>query len=221
MADDEKPDDASKTEDPTPKKLEEGRKRGQVAQSRDLNTWVILLAATILIGTATPYMFSRLTDFLREFFAQAHTMPGTPGGIGMVLTETFKHAASASIFFFIALFLAALIGPLMQIGPMLAPEVLKPDPSKISIFKGFARLFSLRSIMEFVKGLLKMTTVGVVGFVLIYPYFDGIEHTIDLTPIEMLEESESLSIRMMVGILVALLAISLADLLYQKWEFNK
>jgi len=219
--DDEKPDEASKTEDPTPKKLEEGRKRGQVAQSRDLNTWITLLAATILIGTATPYMFSRLTDFLKAFLAEAHTMPGTPGGIGMVMTEIFRQSASASIFFFIALLLAAIAGPFLQIGPLLAPEVLKPDISKISIFKGFARLFSLRSIMEFVKGLLKITMIGVVGYMMISPYFDGIEHSINISPMEMLEESKSLSLRMMIGILVALFAIALADLLYQKWEFNK
>ena len=77
---DDKPDESSKTEEATPKKLEEARKRGQVAQSRDLNTWIVLLAATLLIGTATPYMFAELSDFLKEFFAQAHTMSGTPGG---------------------------------------------------------------------------------------------------------------------------------------------
>lgn len=75
--------------------------------------------------------------------------------------------------------------------------------------------------MEFVKGLLKITAIGVVGFVMIYPYFDGIEHSIDMNPTTMLEETKSLSIRMMVGILVVLLAIALGDFLYQKWEFNK
>ncbi len=221
MADDEKPDDASKTEDPTPKKLEEGRKRGQVAQSRDLNTWIMLLAATILIGTATPHMFEQMTSFLRAFLAEAHTMPGTPGGIGALLTETAEKSIHASLAFFIALIVAAIIGPFMQVGPLLAPEILKPDWSKVSIFKGVERLFSIKSIMEFIKGLLKIATIAIVGFVMVYPYFASIDHTIDLTPMQLLEESESLAIRMMIGILVALLAIALADLLFQKWEFNK
>lgn len=221
MAEDEKPDDASKTEDPTPKKLEEGKKRGQVAQSKDLSTWVMLLAATILMGTATPYMFTSLTDFLKNFFAQSYTFTGTAGGVGFILTEIFFHSVKASLVFFIVLIVAAIAGPMMQVGPMIAPEVLKPDFSKVSIIKGFGRLFSLRSIMEFVKGLLKITAIGVVGFVMIYPYFDGIEHSIDMNPTTMLEETKSLSIRMMVGILVVLLAIALGDFLYQKWEFNK
>ncbi len=218
---DDQPDEASKTEDATPKKLEDARKRGQVAQSRDLNTWIILLTATLLIGTAAPLMFSNLTDFLAEFLAQAHTMPGTPGGIGIVLTETMRRSLSATYFVFLALIAAAIAGPLLQVGPLVAPEVLKPDLSKVSVFKGFARLFSLKSLAEFIKGLLKMSAVGIVGFVMVYPYMDGAEHSIELTPVQMLEEIESLSIRMMIGILVALLAIALADLLFQKWEFAK
>lgn len=221
MAEDEKPDDASKTEDPTAKKLEEGRKRGQVAQSRDLNTWIMLLAATILIGTATPYMFEQMTSFLRVFLAEAHTMPGTPGGIGDILTKTVEKSVHASLVFFLALMVAAIIGPFLQVGPLLAPEILKPDWSKVSIFKGIERLFSIKSIMEFVKGLLKIATIAIVGFVMVYPYFTTVDRTIELTPMQLLEESESLSIRMMIGILVALLAIALADLFFQKWEFNK
>lgn len=218
---DDKPDESSKTEEATPKKLEEARKRGQVAQSRDLNTWIVLLAATLLIGTATPYMFAELTDFLKQFLAEAHTMPGTPGGVGIILTETAHHAISATFVVFLALLVSAIIGPMMQVGPMIAPEVLKPDWSKVSIFKGFARLFSIKSIAEFIKGLLKISAIAIVGFVMVYPYLDGVEHTIDLTPVQMLEETKSLAIRMMIGILVALLAIALADLLFQKWEFNK
>lgn len=218
---DDKPDDASKTEDPTPKKLEEARKRGQVAQSRDLNTWIMLLAATLLIGTATPYMFSDLTGFLKEYLAQAHTIPGTPGGIGIILTETARHALTATFVVFLALLVSALIGPLMQVGPLIAPEVLKPDLSKISPMKGFGRLFSLKSIVEFIKGILKITAIGTIGFVMVYPYLDGAEHSIDMTPLETLDEIKLLALRMMTGILVALLAIALADFLFQKWEFNK
>lgn len=221
MAEDDKPDDASKTEDASPKKLEEARKRGQVAQSRDLSTWVMFLAATLLVGTATPGMFSDLTDFLKAFLANAHEMPATTGGIGVVLRQVFDHTLGATFIFFLVLIVAAIFGPTMQIGLLIAPEVLKPDLSKISIMKGFSRLFSMRSIVEFIKGLLKMIAIGLVGFTLVTPYLNGIEHTIDQSPMVVLEETKSLSIRMLIGILVALLAISLADFLYQRWEFMK
>lgn len=221
MADDEKPDDASKTEDASAKKLEEARNRGQVAQSRDLSTWVMFLVAAILVGAATPYMFSSLTHILRGFLENAHAMPQAPGGIGIILSELFFDTLGATFVIFLALLVAAIAGPAMQIGFILAPEVLKPDLSKISIAKGFARLFSFRSLFEFIKGLLKITAIGLVGYYLTAPYYGAIEHTIDLPTLGMLDETRALSVRMLIGILIALLAISLADFMYQRWEYMK
>lgn len=119
------------------------------------------------------------------------------------------------------LIVAAIFGPTMQIGLLYAPEVLKPDLSKISPQKGLKRLFSLKSVVEFIKGLLKLIAIGVVGYVMTEPYFDGMSLTIDQDPKDMLEEMKFLTIRMMSGILVALLAIALADFLYQRWEYMK
>ncbi len=220
MADDEQ-DDASKTEDPSAKKLEEGRNRGQVAQSRDLSTWVMLLAATLLLGTATPSMFSDLTVFMRTFLESAHALPTGPGGLSAILSDTFMAGFKACAVFFVILMFAAILGPTMQIGLMFAPDVIKPDLSKISLMKGMKRLFSIKSIVEFIKGVLKMVAIGAVGFTLVAPYLDGIEHTIDISPMESLLEMKSLALRMMTGILIALLSIALADFLFQRWEFMK
>lgn len=221
MSDDDKEDDASKTEDPSSKKLEEGRKRGQVAQSRDLSTWVMLLAATLLIGTATPSMFLYYTNDLKVFLEHAHEFRAGSQGIGDILTSVTLISIKGSFLFFIILMFAAVLGPAMQIGIMISPEVLKPDFSKVSIFKGFARLFSLKSVVEFLKGLLKMIAIGAIGFSLVMPYLDGVEHSINMSPFDILVETKSLTIRMMIGILIALLAIALTDFLYQRWEFMK
>jgi len=221
MADDDKEDDASKTEDPSAKKLEESRKRGQVAQSRDLSTWVMFLAATLLIATATPSMFANFADELKAFLEHAHEFTMGSPDIESLLASTMMIAFKGSFLFFVILIFAAIIGPVMQIGLMLSPEVLKPDFSKISIVKGFSRLFSMKSFVEFLKGLLKMSAIGAVGFTLVAPYLNNIEHSIDTSPFEILVETKYLAIRMMIGILIALLAIALADFLYQRWEFMK
>ncbi|HAJ90397.1 MAG TPA: flagellar biosynthesis protein FlhB [Rhodospirillaceae bacterium] len=221
MSDDDKDDDASKTEDPSAKKLEEARKRGQVAQSRDLSTWMMFLAATLLIGTATPSMFAYFTTELKAFLEHAHEFTMGSADIEGLLATTTLITLKGTFIFFIVLIFAAILGPTMQIGLLLAPDVLKPDPSKISIIKGFGRLFSMKSVVEFLKGLLKMTAIGAVGFSLVAPYLNHIEHSIDTSPFDILIETKSLAIRMLIGILIALLAIALSDFLYQRWEFMK
>ena len=220
MAEDDQ-DEASKTEDASPKKLEEARKRGQVPQSKELNTWIMLLAATLLIGNATDGMFRTLSADLKIYLEQPHLMATGIGGIGAVLSSlTWKVIGIISVPFLV-LFFAALLGPFTQVGFVISPEVLKMDFSKVSPVKGFARLFSIRSVVEFLKGLLKLGVIGTVGFVLVYPYFATIEHTMDQSLGVMLENLHAMTMRMMIGILVALLMIAIADVLFQRWEFAK
>ncbi len=221
MAENEQEDDASKTEDPSSKKLEEGRKRGQVAQSRDLSTWIMLLAATLLIGTATPTMFSNMTHDLRSYLEHAHDMPTGAGGISQVLTETLRIGLKGTFIFFIILIFAAIFGPAMQVGFMISPEVLAPDWSKVSISKGLARLFSIKSVVEFIKGLLKISAIGFVAYIMVAPYMNSIEHSINIPIIDILTETQSLSVRMMIGILTVFFIIAMADFLFQRWEFMK
>jgi flagellar biosynthetic protein FlhB len=221
MADDDKEDDASKTEDPSAKKLEESRKRGQVAQSRDLSTWVMFLAATLLIATATPSMFTNFANELKAYLEHANEFTMGSPDIESLLSSTMMIAFKGTFLFFIILIFAAIVGPAMQIGLVLSPDVLKPDFSKISIVKGFGRMFSMKSFVEFLKGLLKMSAIGAVGFSLVAPYLNHIEHSINTSPFDILVETKFLAVRMMIGILIALLAIALADFLYQRWEFMK
>lgn len=219
MSDDD--DDASKTEDASGKKLEEARKRGQVPQSKELNTWIMLLAATLIIGIASNGMFRDFRDYLKVFLEQPEMMASGPGGIGSVLANTTIKMLELMALPLMLLFVAALIGPFTQVGFLVAPDVLKFDFSKVSIVKGFGRIVSMRSVVEFIKGLLKIGVIGTVGFVLVKPYMGSLEHTLDQSVGTMLSNLHAMTMRMMIGILVALLIISIADVLYQRWEFGK
>jgi flagellar biosynthesis protein FlhB len=222
MAEDgEKPDESSKTEEPTTKKLEEARKRGQVAQSKEINSFVILLIITLVIAIGSQPIFSNFTDFLKVFLEQPHLLPSMPGGLGTILGDTFLKTVGFIFLIFAALIVAAIFGPFAQVGPMFAPEVIKPELSKISIIKGFQRLFSLKSVVEFIKGLLKIFVIGLVGYFLTAPYFNAIEITVDQPLEQLLYDMYMLTLRIMVGFVVVMMLIGIADLLYQRWEFTK
>lgn len=218
---DENTDESQKTEDPTPKKLEEARKKGQVALSREVNNWVVLFAATLLIMTLAGTMMVDLQKMMSVYLAQAHALPGAPGGLGLVLGEALETVLFIMALPFALLMIAAFLAPFLQIGPLFAPEVIKPDLSKISIIKGFGRLFSLRSLVEFVKGILKISIIGVVATIIIFPYFDKLEHMIDQPMLLVMEELQFLVVKMMFGVLVVLMIIAGLDLIYQRFEYQK
>ncbi|MEM9469234.1 MAG: flagellar biosynthesis protein FlhB [Pseudomonadota bacterium] len=221
MAEGEEEDESSKTEEPTPKKLEESRKKGQVALSREVNNWVMLFAGTIVVLAIGPSAMNSMTSHMKTYFEKAHLLPTIPGGSGFVLGESFIEIMTILALPLIILMMAAFVGPFLQIGPLFAPEVIKPDISKVSVFKGFKRLFSMRSVMEFVKGILKIGIIGVIGVILLYPFYGSIDHMIGLPLPAMMDEIQGLVLRLMSGILLVLMVVAVADLVYQRYEHYK
>lgn len=214
-------DDSGKTEDPTPKKLEEARKKGQVPISREINNWVMLTAGTIVVLAMGPSMMEDLTGIFRTYLEQAASLPPVPGGLQFVVMEALRETLKVLALPLLFLIVAAFIGPFAQVGPLLAPEILKMDISKISPSKGMSRLFSLKSIMEFVKGILKMAVVSAVGFIILKPYFAHIEHMVGLEIPSALDEMKTLITKLLIGILVVLFIIAGLDLMYQRFEHMK
>jgi len=221
MADGEQPDEAQKTEDPTQKKIEESRKKGQVALSREVKSWVMLFAGTLLIAALAPSFFRDLSKIMVLFIEQSHALPADAAGLGQVLSTTFMEVMKKMVLPLIILIMAAFFAPFLQVGPLFAPESIKPDLSKISIIKGFGRLFSMRSLTEFAKGVFKMAAVGAVGTVILLPYFDNMEHFIGLPMILVLKELQSLVIKLMIGVLIIALIIAVIDLVYQRFDNAK
>lgn len=214
-------DDSQKTEEPSQKKLEEARKRGQVAISREVNNWIMLLTSTILVGTFSLRMCGLLGDHLRVYMEHAGDLPPAPGGLSIALGESFNGVLGIMALPLIVLMAAALIGPFAQVGPVFSPETLKPDLSKISPKKGMERLFSRRALMEFFKGILKIGLVGAVGTIILRPYFGQIDHLVGLPVPMMLDELKALVMRMMIGVLIVLAVLAAIDLLYQRVEHYK
>ncbi len=221
MSDGDQPDDAQKTEEPSAKKLEESRKKGQVALSRELNSWVMLLAGTILIMASADSLFSSLSHIMKSYIEHAHDFPSMPGGMRIILGETYWKVLGVMAFPLIFLMAAAFLSPFIQVGPLFAPEVLKPDFSKISIIKGFGRLFSMRSLMEFAKGVTKLFLVGLVGTVILYPYFGQQEHLIGMPILLLLDELQYLVVKLMLGVLVVMLVVAVIDVSFQRFEHYK
>lgn len=216
MAEGDEQDDAQRTEDPTPKKLEEARKRGQVPMSRETNTWLMLLVATIVIVAMGPDMGRRISELLRVMIDQSWQIHGSPGilkALGRVVLDVFIIVGAP----FAVLMLAAAAGPFAQIGPMFAPETIAPKLDKVSPVAGFGRLFSKRSLFEFIKGVIKIGIIGTVSGVVLYPFLDQIEHFIDLPIPQLMDEMMDLFIELMTAILTVLFLLAGMDLLFQRY----
>jgi flagellar biosynthetic protein FlhB len=219
MAEGEGGSDDQKTEDPTPRKLEEARKRGQVVSSREINNWILLFVATLVIVSAGPPLAARLKQTLRVFLERPHDMPTDPGGMGVILRGLMGEVALVLSLPMLLLVVAAIVAGVVQTGGLFSAESLKPDIKKISIIAGMGRLFSKRAIVEFLKGLAKLGVVGFAMAMAIMPYMTGVEHFIGLEPSQSMFEMESLFLKLMVAALIVLFVIAIGDYIYQRHEF--
>jgi flagellar biosynthetic protein FlhB len=217
----EEEDNAKKTEEPTERKLSEARKKGEVAQSQEVKTWMILLGGTAGLILMAPSMGTSVSRAVQPFIQSPHAIPmdfehlflvmaDMTGKIGLILAPLLG-----------LLLVLALISNIAQFGLLFTPEKLKFDISKLSLVKGVKRMVSMRAVMEFLKGIFKLVAVGVVSFLLVLPFLS------DLTLMPRMELGQSLDRIFVIatvlaaGTVAVMTLVAAMDFAFQKHTFTK
>jgi flagellar biosynthetic protein FlhB len=214
-------EDSQKTEEPTQKRLTDARKRGQVPSSREINHWFILLAATLVIGMMLPQSLADLTRTLAPFLSSAHAIDLSAENLPGIFMALFADVGDALLVPLALLVLAALAAGLVQNGFVFAGELIQPSLEKISLLGGFKRLFSAKSVLEFIKGLLKITIVGAAAVVTVVPELGDLDALTTYEPQAMLGRAQDLVFRLMVAVLSVMSVIAGVDYLYQRIEYRR
>lgn len=217
----EEQDQSQKTEEPTQKRLDEARSKGQVASSREVNHWFMILAAALVVILFAPAAVADIGRVLRTFLEAPDAIPTDLGHLRHLLLRTFGGLLLAGLLPLALLIAAALGAGLFQHGFLLSAEQIKPKLEKISPLQGMKRLFSLRSFAEFVKGVLKLAVVGTVGTMLLLPELRSLTNLPTLETVQLLYLVRELAIRLLVGVVAVMTVIAGLDYLYQRYEYMK
>ena len=156
---------------------------------------------------------------LQSFIAKPDQVSPDAASLSHIFGETIQRAALAIFMPLLILLVGAFCGPLLQTGFLLSAGPLIPKFSKISPLEGIKRLFSTRTLVEFLKNLAKLAVVGSVVFMLLSPVLPDIGHFITLSPGDTLEEFRHLLLRLTFGIFVTLTFIMMFDVIYQRMAF--
>ena len=214
-------DDASKTEDPTSKKLEDARDKGQVAVSKEISSWFALLGGLLVVGVFGAALCKELYRLLRPFLEKPHEIQPDTGGLANVLGYLVAGVGFALLIPVLIFVSFAFLSNYMQNGILFAPEAIAPKLQNISPIKGMKRIFSLKGFVEFLKGLFKITIIGVLLAVLLWPELSRLEEIMQLEPVTMLEEIRWMLIKLLGGAVAVMAVIAFADLMYQRYQFTK
>ena len=211
-----------RTEKATPKRRQESRRKGRVAQSREIPSVMILVTAIGVFFFAGGKIFEMLTAFTGATFQQVSTFR---------LNDV---ATTASYFTGLLLFFAKLTLPLMlavlaagvcaniaQFGFLFTTEALTPKLSRLSPITGIKRLFSLRSLVELAKSVLKILAIGATAYFLIRGELHVMPELVLGSVFDILDFTGRVAFKICLGACVTLIVLAALDFAYQRWEYEK
>jgi len=212
--------DPAKTEKATPKRRQEARERGQVTRSVEINSVVILLAALLTFRYAGPYMVDSMNQLTVLTYQNINT------SFGMENLYSFAIFYMLQIMKIITPILAVilmvgLMANYLQVGVLFSLKPLIPKFSHVNPMAGFQRLFSRRSLAEFIKSVLKLLIIGWIGYQGIKAALPDLVPAMDMQGTEALKFVGMLTMKILNRIILALIVLALLDYFYQRWEYNE
>lgn len=210
-----------KSEAPTPKKLEDAKKKGQVARSKDVNLAFTLLASTIVINLAGEYVFRSLKGIVLEILNSNYYENFNAGTLVSILKIYVPKCILLIFVFAIPILIFGIASSFIQTGFMFTTEVLKPDLKKLNFIEGFKRMFSIRSVVELLKDSVIVVVVGYVGYSFLKSSYPNIFRLFDMS-INMLPQlTFGLIKSIFLKITIIMMIIATVDFIYQKFKFKK
>lgn len=157
-------DRSSKSEEPTDKKLQDARKKGDVPSSREPSNLMGVLSLCLITVFLAPAVFTSLAEVLSSPMTAASSLEVGAGrtgmrDLGLVMNNMVASTAKVLMPIAVLMVMASLFGVLVQGETVVSVERIKPKASKLSLIEGFKRLFSADAMVEFVKNLAKVAVI--------------------------------------------------------------
>lgn len=216
----ENEDGTEKTEDASSKKIEDARKKGNVARSRDLSTAALLIvAAATLYGTGNLIAVDLLKVFRFNFDIEREDVFDMARMI-YHMYESIIAMVDSLIIMMSVLFVAGVIGSIVMGGFNFTWEPLLPKFSKLNPIAGLKRMFSVQSLVELLKSIAKVTLVGVIAWFVLTYYLPEMTSLTYETLGEAIEHAVTILIWAFIFVSSALIVIAAIDIPYQAWKHS-
>lgn len=214
--------DQEKTESPSPQRLEKAREDGQVPQSRELSTFVLLMAGGAALWVMAGHLGQTMSGIMRGGLQFEPAIARDPAHVMAQLSRQFFEAALALSPFFLLLLIAIFAAPLLLRGWLFSPKALAPKFSRLDPLAGMKRILSHQGLVELLKAIAKAGLLGAVAVWIIRSNFEAILGLGSEAPASAIRHMGDLIGKVFLLISGAMIFIVLLDVPYQLWShYNK
>lgn len=214
-------DESEKTFDPTPRKLQQAREKGDVIKSQDVSALLILAVGSMILINMGGRISGEIMAYCRNFIERPEQIEISGGSLQRLMLDIMYHVGLALAVLMGAMSIAAIAGHTGQTGLMFNGEKLIPKPDKISPIAGFKRLFGKDALVQFLKTLFKVMILGIVAYNVIKPKLAATENLISLEPSELSKFIGSVLKELLMKLLIVLGVFAGADYFFQRQSFMK
>jgi flagellar biosynthetic protein FlhB len=212
----------NKTEKATPKKRQEARQKGQVARSQDVNGAASLVASVLALSAFGPDTFNRMAEAtvgILDLVSRPEVVDRE--GVGDLFMTAGGHAFAGAAPIVLACAIAGVLVSVLQVGFKPSTKALKPQFSKLNPTAGLKNLFSPNSAVEAVKSSAKVSLVGAIVAIALFPKLDEMAGLVGMPAQAFLPQLATLVLQIAQRAAIAYVFIAAADFFWQKHRFEK
>lgn len=213
--------DEEKSEEPSAQRLEDFRKEGQVAQSKELTSLLVLLSTLACMWGLGPSLAGDFMNFMRRMFVEMSVAELTQERAGSLLMSCIGQAGRVVLPIALAGFAAGVLGSIVQFGFLFTLAPLEPQADRINPFSGFRRIFSIGSLVEGLKSVLKLAAVIWATYLLVRSELVASSSMVDMESAQFVSYMGSTGFRLVGGVCVGLFVVAALDFAYQKFRYRK
>ena len=214
-------DDASKTEEPSERKINKAKEEGDIAISQEAKSFIMLLGMLIVVWLLFPYLGKWYLSLCYKFIETPDTIPTDLYHIQLLLFDTVLGIFKILALPFLIFMILGITASISQTGFIYAPKKIMPDWNKLNIFAALPKFINMKKIVESLKGIIKISVIAYIAYLVIRPYLSRFELLPTMESVGILEFIHKIIILLIFSVTIAVLIIALADYAYQKYSHLK
>ena len=214
-------DQDQKTEQPTSKRLDEAREKGQLPISREIGNLASFVGILLVVKWLAPGMAGHLVQTLRIFIEAPHAFVIDDHGIQTLAYDTALQVGMVTGLIFLVMAISIIGGHLVQTGLFASANLLVPDLSRLSPLNGLKRLFSANSLVELAKSFGKLIFLGTAVFIILWRLRPTLPGLVAVPLMESVEFLYQQAVHIIIVLLFIFMLIAVGDLFFQRYTYIK
>ncbi len=217
----EEEDEASKTEEPSERKIEKAKEEGDTAVSQDAKSFLMFIAMLFVVWLVFPLMMKWFYAFSVKFIEDPQNIPTDYKHIRLLLVNAVLAMLKIMAIPFAIFIVFGIAASIAQTGFIYAPKKLEPNWNKLNIFAALPNFINMKKIVESFKGIVKISVIGFIAVLVVRPYLGKVELLPTMETMAVLRFIHKIVILLIFTVVIAVLVIAVADYVYQRYTHLK